>query len=371
MNDSIRLSVGMVGHHVVRGDGEGRALLELARGLHGRGHLVRIYSHELDDELAGVVEHVLLTEPPGPQLVDDLTTLVVATRRLREAAHDVVVVLGPCARPDPPYVYAAQFSQRGWQRTWRPGARPGGYHRLHSRLMTPLERRAVRHASATLATTPRLAGELGDGPPVTLVPNGIDLDEFPVVSPAERQRVRGELGLPTDARVVGFVGEYHTNRKGLAPLLEACSRGDEHLLVAGSGRSEWLDRRAAEMGIAPRVHRLGFVAPQHVYAAADTVAVPSLYEPFSLVAVEAAASGLPTVLSSDVGAAAYLGDAAVVVEDVTDVAALRAALDEVSDPATAARLRKAARPAAEALAWDRVIPAAVDLVEKVARGGRP
>src|SRR5207249_10264804 len=138
------------------------------------------------------------------------------------ASHDVVCVMGPCALPASPFVYYAQFSQAGWRSAWARGTRPGLYHRIHNRLDLALERWVSTRATRVVACSDSVGAELGVDPSqVTVVPNGVRPDEFPTITPARRAEARRRLGLPADAFVVAFAGEYRTPRKGLAPLIDA------------------------------------------------------------------------------------------------------------------------------------------------------
>lgn len=365
--------VALVAHNVVRGDGQGRVMLELGRTLAARGHHVTVYAHSLDEDLAALVRWQRVPRARGPQLVDEAWFLPAATAAVRRGAHDVTCVMGPCAVPPRPYVFYAQFSHHGWQRTWTPTSRPAARHRLHSRLGMVRERAVAARAAAVIACSEEVAEDVGWDGRAAIVPNGIDLDEFPMVSPLRRDAARAELGLPDDAFTVTFVGEYHTTRKGLAPLLDALALGehtDEHLLVAGSGDARVRDDTAGR-ALGGRAHFLGYTDVRAAIAAADVVAVPSLYEPFSIVALEAAAAGIPLVISARAGAADHLAGASVVVDDPESPASLRAALDLVrSEPDRSRALAAVARQKAEDLRWERCAGGAADVIESVVASAR-
>ena len=89
-----------------------------------------------------------------------------------------------------------------------------------------------------------------------------------------------------------------------------------------------------------------------VLAAADVACVPSRQEAFGNVVLEACAAGVPVVTSRRAGAAELLDGplAALVVEDPTDLGALRAALDRALEDG--AVLGRMARARAEAQTWD-------------------
>jgi UDP-glucose:(heptosyl)LPS alpha-1,3-glucosyltransferase len=186
---------------------------------------------------------------------------------------------------------------------------------------------------------------------VTLVYNGIDLNRF---SPDNRawlgREARTRFGLPENAWVVVFVGSGF-ERKGLGPLIEAMARlGDKraHLLIAGKGRAERYRAAADELAIADRVIWAGpFADVERLYAAADAVALPSLYEPFGNVHLEALASGVPVLSSARAGGSELIdpGRNGWVVPTVTP-AAIVAGLEKLreGDPV---RLSEAARASAE------------------------
>lgn len=370
------LDVALVIQNAVRRDGQGRVMVELAHELARRGHDITIYAHRLDDELADQVAFSPIPQAPGPQIVDDVAMLARATARVRRAGHDVACVLGHSALPSCPTVLNVQFSHQGWRASWkRQGrrSRPGLRHRLHVRVAEVLERRCLGRADRVIASTPVLASEIvsDDDPRVRVVPNGVDLTEFGPLGADERAAARRAFGLRSDEFVVAFLGDYATPRKGLDPLILALALGpvDERLVVAARGDDRLLRRLAEEAGVADRVVVVGFVHPRSVLAASDVLAAPSLYEPFSLVAFEAAASGVPVVISACAGAAPLLGEGAFVVDDPTDPAALRSALDAVrADPALAGRAVAAGRRAAERLTWEVSAAQAADVIEEVARG---
>lgn len=367
------LDVALVCQNVVRRDGQGRVMLELARAVVSRGHRVTVYAHRLEEELADHVAFRRIPRVPGVQFLDDLVFLLWATMAVGRRAHDVACVLGPTAFPDCPYVFDAQFSHRGWRATWTRRTRPSLYHRVHARAMEALESVCARKAHRVIASTRRLAEEVAPGANAVVVPNGVDAGEFRPDDGTLRARVRARFGIPEDAFVVVLVGGWATARKGVDPLLEAVALGppDELLLLGATGPRDALARRLASLGVADRVAVAGFEPPQRLFAAADVIAVPSLYEPFSLVALEAVASGVPVVLSRRAGAADVLDGAVLVVDDPQDPAALRKALDRVrAEPELVGRMADAGRQVVEGLGWAGLFARAVDVLEEVAGEGR-
>lgn len=104
-----------------------------------------------------------------------------------------------------------------------------------------------------------------------------------------------------------------------------------------------------------------------VYAAADALILPTRYDAFANVCLEAAAAGIPVVTSGANGAAAPLAAAARVVDDPEDVEGFARALDALADPERRAALGAAARKVAESMGWDAHVRALRALYARVAR----
>lgn len=143
-----------------------------------------------------------------------------------------------------------------------------------------------------------------DSEKVDIVPLGIDLDRF---RPFDKDGARAELGFK-DERIILFVGRIEP-LKGVDILINAAamleSDVDCSVLIVGGDESsaervEELQGLAKDLGIAHRVAFVGAVDHDKLplfYNAADVCVVPSHYESFGLVAVEAMACGVPVVAS--------------------------------------------------------------------------
>lgn len=139
---------------------------------------------------------------------------------------------------------------------------------------------------------------------IEIIPCGVDLDLF---RPLGKAMARRKLGL-TGRRIILFVGRMDP-LKGLDILLQAVARLDDReglqvLVVGGSLEGDEklsvYTGMAREMGIAHQVTFLGSLEHEELplyYNAADLCVVPSYYESFSLVAVEALACGTPIIAS--------------------------------------------------------------------------
>jgi glycogen synthase len=141
---------------------------------------------------------------------------------------------------------------------------------------------------------------------VTVIPNGIDpLDLQPV---EDLDSLRSRFAAPHE-RLVLLVGRL-VYEKGFQIALEALPGvierlGDVRFLVAGSGTAEAeLRAQADALGLAAYGTFLGWIGDDvlhSLYRIADLTVVPSIYEPFGLVALEAMASGCPCIVADTGG----------------------------------------------------------------------
>ncbi|KLE35682.1 glycosyltransferase family 4 protein [Aurantiacibacter luteus] len=172
-------------------------------------------------------------------------------------------------------------------------------------------------------------------------PHCVDNDWFAArTKPAERQRMREELGIADDAFVVLFAGKLIKRKRPLDAVkaLAMCQTQGRKvaLLVAGSGVLENAIRTEAQAAGLPH-YMLGFCNQTEMppaYAASDVLILPSDgSETWGLVANEAMACGKPVIVSDACGCAPDLAadGAAGRMVAVGDVAGLAAAIVSVMD----------------------------------------
>jgi len=184
--------------------------------------------------------------------------------------------------------------------------------------------------------------------------NGIDSETFhPRLRELHRSGMRQKLSIPVDAPVHLFVGGGF-ERKGALRLIEAFARSrqrEAHLLIVGKDRAQpRAERLASSLGVASRVHFAGAqndIRPW--YGAADSFALPSLYDPFPNAALEAMACGLPVVVTPQCGTAELIEEG--VDGFVVDALALDTLGDRLArlDVATARAMGRRARECAQKL----------------------
>ena len=176
----------------------------------------------------------------------------------------------------------------------------------------------------------------GDPRRVTVVPNGVDAAPFDAIADPDAAALRRSLGLD-GVKLVGLFGRL-APWKGQHVFVDALAAlPGVHVLLVGdalfgeTGYREELRARASRLGVADRVHWLGFRAdvPRLMRAVDAVVHTSTSEEPFGRVIVEAMLAGRP-VLAADHGAAReLLGENAVGLVPPGDPARLAAAVSRV------------------------------------------
>jgi len=180
-----------------------------------------------------------------------------------------------------------------------------------------VEKAVLETSDRIVATSPQekehmrsLVSQKGN---IDIIPCGTEIDLFGSVS---REKARELFGISPTAKVVLYVGRFDP-RKGIETLVRAVSlsalrgKADLQLIIGGGwrlGESDGLERDrissiVRELGISDITSFPGGLSRDILpgyYAAADVCVVPSHYEPFGLVAIEAMACRTP-VVASDVG----------------------------------------------------------------------
>jgi UDP-glucose:(heptosyl)LPS alpha-1,3-glucosyltransferase len=332
-----------------------RATAGLMAALVARGHDVHLLSPPGQLPVAGVRVHALRL-PPLPAAARLLALPLSVTLAVRRRAWDAVQSHERTLGQD---VYRAG---EGCHRAYLDAVSPRGYRRaVYHRLLLALERRVFARTPQVVAISRRGAAEIAGiyGVPaerLSVVYNGVDLARFhPGHGARQRAAGRAEIGVDRDAWTMLFAGSGF-ERKGLATAIETLAAlGDRgsRLLVVGKGDPEPYRRLAARLEADGRIVWLGPRPDlERWYAAADVLLLPTRYEPFGNVHLEALASGLPVVTTTAAGGAEVVDEDRGAVVAPGDVAAMAAAMKRLreTDPA---RLAAAARAAAEPFTYVR------------------
>ena len=346
-------------------------------------HDVRVVCSEIDAGGADAVavEHIARR---GPQSLSPLRWRRAARQHLRTLDAGVVVSYGvDCPVGD---VLVVQSVHRAWLELGRP-VRVRGV-RVPRRLRYALPRHQVLlglEAGYFRAGRTRRIVAVSDNVALDLVrlyavpedrivviPNGYTAAQCsPERSVSLREGMRASIGLGADDVVVLLVAnEWH--RKGLDVLLEAVAAFPEvplHVVLVGRMAPDAFRNKIDRLGLTERVHYCGptnDVARFH--ALADLFVMPTQYEAFGSVIVEALASGLPVITTARAGAAAAVqpGVNGLLQEDPDDPMELQRLLGRALEPSTRNRWREAAPGSVRDFEWSKIMGRMEQLLVEVA-----
>ncbi len=345
-------------------------VLELATALTDRGVEVTAYLLKGDypDDLAFRVEQVPFVPLPRLTAGQYVSFSLAAGRRVSRADHDVVhghsmYGWGAALSGARPMVVTCHGTQLNEYRATRQTTRDPN-HTTTDYISYRMERYAARKADRVIAVSEENRRDVVDqyGIPedrMRVIPNGIRPERFHAASP--------------EGPTILFVGRLH-QRKGVDNLLRAMPAvlervPEARLLVAGSGEREaQLKALKGELDLGDAVEFLGFVADDDLpdlYARATVFTMPSLYEGFGIVMIEAMASSVPVVAFNTGGAPEVIEEG--VNGHLADPDTLADRLARVlEDPAAAAAMGRRGRQLVEdRYSWEAVARQTVAVYEEV------
>lgn len=253
------------------------------------------------------------------------------------------------------------------------------------------ERELMRDVDRIVAATARDMEHMlslygADRAKIRVIPCGVDLSLF---HPHDRARARQAIGIEPETKLVLFVGRMEP-LKGIDDLLRAIARilrdhsmpcNEVSLSIIGGSAEDHPDRISSEMarlmrmrdalGLHEMVTFLGAqgqdVLPLY-YSAADVVVMPSHYESFGMVALEAMACGTP-VVASDVGGLSYTvedGVTGFLVPDRDPKALADRICDILNDEVFRDQLGRQALDVARGYSWQNITNAILEVYREVA-----
>jgi UDP-glucose:(heptosyl)LPS alpha-1,3-glucosyltransferase len=207
---------------------------------------------------------------------------------------------------------------------------------------------------------------------ICLIPNGVDITKF---SPSEATRISARLSLniSADEFVMIFVG-HEFRRKGLNIAIESMHQLPPTvclLVVGGNSTTEIENAKkvAVEAGVGDRVKFLGRRTDvSELMCAADVFVLPTYYETWALVGLEAMACGTPVLMTAVGGIREYLSNGVngqFIERTPGDLAEKVKAM--MADPDELLKMKLNARNTALAFSWEVVAAEYLKLVKEVAK----
>jgi len=234
-------------------------------------------------------------------------------------------------------------------------SRKGFWGKLKKTILNPLhallllvEALALRNSKKIIAVSETVKNEVMElygisDRRIEAVPNGVSLEKFLNRNNISyRAAIREKHGFKTSDKVILFPAHEY-ERKGLRQLIEALNAiQDKNLYVLTVGHDDpapfvplikkyGLEKNFVFAGNVPRI--------QEYFAAADLMALPTYYEPFGLVILEAMAAGLPVIATKCAGASGLITDNfnGLLLEKYNDTQALAWMLTHYANNTEAAR----------------------------------
>ena len=354
--------------------GQERVVAELAERMCQK-HEVHVFAHSWSDlDPARITFHFVPMRSHPSFLI--LPTFIRGTRRVLDPNEfDIIHGQGPnCLLANVVTCHTCQKAKTillppqglSWKAQWS--------RRLFDRVAIAYERKVYNPGAnrRIIALSQGIKREIQDHfgtreEMITVISNGVNLDEFNLGNRNRlRALVRQELGLEERDFVALFVGEDF-ERKGLRYALGALQHIPAErvkLIIVGgttSSQSSWV-ALSTSLGIADRVRWVGHTRKvNQYYAAADVFVFPSAYEAFSLVSLEAAATGLPLMATRVNGTEELVREGEngfFIQRDEADIASRLQ--DLANDPALCERLGKGAAQTASGYGWGTIAEKVLD-----------
>ncbi|HEX4717049.1 MAG TPA: glycosyltransferase family 4 protein [Thermoleophilaceae bacterium] len=308
--------------------GLARHVRKLAEGLVSQGAEVHVLTRgggnrPPEENRHGVIVH-RVAEPDFPK--DDLNAfiawvgdmnsdLAAAGERLGERiefdlvhSHDWLVASAAeqlKERFGTPWLVTVHATEHGRHQGWVRKHPQSYIHRV--------ERRMVRTADRVITCSDFVRGHVNQvfrvaKRKITTIPNGIDPLDLEPIEAVDLEQLRARYAAPGE-RLILLVGRL-VYEKGFHLALEALPQtikqlGNVRFVVCGTGTAEAdLKDQARELGLTRRGAFIGWTGDDtlhSLYRVADLCVIPSIYEPFGLVALEAMASGCLTLVADTGG----------------------------------------------------------------------
>lgn len=260
------------------------------------------------------------------------------------------------------------------------------YHEGMLAYQIAVERRVYTGEKTYIAIAHGVARELrqcfGLTKNIHVIHHGVDATQFHPsageTERTERERLRASWNVRADQLVLLFVGAFE--RKGLAVLIDALGKMERSvsdrvkLVAVGSGDREAFGERARRLGVGNRLVFTGHTREvEKLYRAADLFVIPTLYEPFGLVILEAMATGLPVLASRLAGASELIvaGENGALLEQPTSSDEIAREIAKlVASDGLRGKLGSAALRTATARSWDQVAEEYAEVIAPLLQGRR-
>ena len=359
-----------------KGGGGERYSVDLARGLRDSGHEVHVFAHRYEP-MRGVSFHSIAV-PLKPFGLQNWLFAQNVRHALSKNEFDIVNGISQIYPQD---IYRlGDGIHKHWLTVRRPRMFSHVYDKIspRHRLLLHLEKKIFspgnykriianselckQHAINYYTVPPQL---------VDVIFCGVDFAIFNSSVRNEGAQLRTSLGVGREPIVVLFVGTNY-ERKGLDTVLQGISRlrykEKYRLLVVGKGNIPRYQRLAQKLGLQEITVFCGY--QEHMppyYGAADIFVLPSYYDPFGNVCLEAMACGLPVITTRETGVSELMahGKSGFVMDHPGDISTLGNWLEALEDPELRKSMGAEAQEQAAFITIERNVRRTILAYEKV------
>jgi len=359
-----------------KGGGGERYSVDLARSLRDFGHEVHVFAHRYEP-LKGISFHTVAV----PLKPFGLQNWIFAKNVRRALSRNEFDIVNGISQIYPQDIYRlGDGIHKHWLTVRRPRIFSHVYDKVspRHRLLLHLEKKIFspgnyRRIIANSELCKQHAIDYYKVPPqlVDVIFCGVDFAIFNSSVRNEGAQLRTSLEIGREAIVVLFVGTNYA-RKGLDTLLQAISRlkykEKYRLLVVGKGNIPRYERLAQRLGLQEIIIFCGFQEQMPpFYGAADIFVLPSYYDPFGNVCLEAMACGLPVITTRETGVSELMahGRSGFVMDQPENIAALANWLEALEDPELRKSMGAEAQEQAAFLTIERNVQHTILAYEKV------
>ncbi|QDU81215.1 Lipopolysaccharide core biosynthesis protein RfaG [Polystyrenella longa] len=301
------------GRYSLRHGGSERYCVNLSRQLKKRGHDVSVIGHTIDEELQDEVEFIPVRRNMMMSSTKNRSFAENCGKEVKKRKFDLVYGIGRAFGLD-----AVRVTERLQSHWLRVNYKPQWRYQMQTwnprhRTLVEMERQIYQSSDTKrIITQSQLDRRLVmenygiSEEKIRIVYNGVDLGQFNLAQRDSRDEIREELALSSDQKLMVFASMDFPG-KGLRYIIESLSRMQEDnvvLAVLGKGPIPQYQAIAKEFHVQERVQFLGRRSDiQRFYGAGDLFILPTAYEPFPNVNLEAMACGLPVLTTSTSGGA--------------------------------------------------------------------
>lgn len=353
-------------------DGQGRVNYEIAQYLIDQGHVVHLIASFVDADLLAqpnVIWHPIALPEWLPAILRNQLFGWRSSRLLAQLrpAIDVVHINGALSYY-PADINASHFVHSNWLKSPLHHAQTdnpllSAYYWLYTAICAFWEKWAYHTCEHIVAVSEFVKQSLIEDvdiktEKITVIHNGVNLEEFRPLAVGEVNSLRHELGLSDDIFIVFFTGDIKISRKNLDLVLQALSKlpANIHLAIAGATVGSPYPAIAQAANLSDRVHFLGYRKDiPALLRGSDAFTLPAHYDPCPLAVLEALASGVPVITVPSVGNSSLIqtGENGFVLHNSHDLAGMTAVLAKLAnDRAFAKTIGRAGRLTSEQLSWE-------------------